>query len=183
MLDHLGNETTAADNRILAGIDDFIGGFLSYERRAVNVLEAADNNPENMLASTYAGMIFMFLESPGAQSAAKKYLDRINQNQTSANEREQMNAAVLRAWHANGIGAAISVCETIVDRYPTDLVAVKLGQYFHFNRGNAPGMLRLPGPPKPPTKTIPISTAWQHLPLSNATCWKRLKRLTIVLWN
>jgi tetratricopeptide (TPR) repeat protein len=35
------------------------------------------------------------------------------------------------------------VCERLSDEFPRDLVAVKLHQYFEFNRGNAPEMLRV----------------------------------------
>ncbi len=143
MHDYLGNEITASDEAALDGINDFIGGFLGYEKRAVHVLQAADIDPECALANTYAGMIWMFLESPGAPAAAQKYLDRAEQHSAGASDREQMAVNVLRAWHDNEMDRAVSLCEQIVSRFPTDLAMLKLGQYFHFNRGNAPGMLRL----------------------------------------
>ncbi len=143
MHDHLGNEVSAGDASILAGIDDFAGGFLGYEKRAVNVLKAAEGNPDNVLANAYSGMIWMFLESPHAPSAAEQYLLRAEANLAAANRREEMNVSVLRAWHANDVPLATSLCEEIVANWPTDLVMMKLGQYFCFNRGDAPGMLRL----------------------------------------
>ena len=143
MYDHLGNETSIDDSSILSGIDDFIGGFLAYEGRAVNVLKVADDNPECVLANTYAGMIWMFLESPAAPAAAQKYLDNAVAHFASANDREQIALEVLRAWHGNYMPKAISLCEETVDRFPADLAMMKLGQYFCFNRGDAPGMLRI----------------------------------------
>ncbi len=142
MLDHLENKTSIEDGETLAGVDDFIGGFLGYERRAVNVLPAADANPECVLANVYAGMIWMFLESPSAPIAAKRYLENAENRAGSANDREQMLVALLRAWHGNDIPLSISLCEEIAGKYPTDLASMKLGQYFCFNRGDAPGMLR-----------------------------------------
>lgn len=143
MQDHLGNHTSCNDPATLEGIDDFIGGFLGYQRRAVNVLKAADDNPENVLANTYAGMIWMFLESPRAPEAAEKFLRRAERNVGSANHREQMAVSTFKAWHDNDVTTAISLCEEVVTRYPADLAMMKLGQYFCFNRGDAPGMLRL----------------------------------------
>ena len=43
--DILGNPVTVADPRTLLGIDDFIGGFLSYRDKAANVLPAAEADP------------------------------------------------------------------------------------------------------------------------------------------
>lgn len=143
MHDHLGNETSIDDSSMLAGIDDFIGGFLAYEGRAVNVLKVAEDNPECVLANTYAGMIWMFLESPTAPAAAQKYLDNAVAHSASANDRERIALEVLRAWHGNYMPKAISLCEETVDRFPADLAMMKLGQYFCFNRGDAPGMLRI----------------------------------------
>lgn len=143
MHDHLGNDTSIDDSTILAGVDDFIGGFLAYEGRAVNVLKVADENPESMLANTYAGMIWMFLESPDAPKSAQKYLDSATKHAASANSRERKALDVLRLWHGNDMPNAIALCEKIVAEFPTDLAAMKLGQYFCFNRGDAPGMLRI----------------------------------------
>ena len=142
MLDHLGNRTSIEDGKTLTGVDDFIGGFLGYERRAINVLPAADADPECVLANVYAGMIWMFLESPGAPKASESYLKNAEKNAGTANHREQMLVALLREWHDNRMPQAISLCQEIVDQYPTDLASMKLGQYFCFNRGDAPGMLR-----------------------------------------
>lgn len=143
MLDCLGNKTSIDDDAILAGIDDFIGGFLSYEPRAVNVLKVADDNPHSVLANTYAGMIWMFLESPDAPAASQKFLDRALAVAKGANAREQKTLDILSAWHANEIPKAETLCREIVTDHPTDLAMMKLGQYFCFNRGDAPGMLRL----------------------------------------
>ncbi|MEZ5811160.1 MAG: tetratricopeptide repeat protein [Rhizobiaceae bacterium] len=142
MLDCLGNQTTVDAAETLAGVDDFIAGFLGYERRAVNVLAAADSDTECVLANTYAGMIWMFLESPRAPAAAERYLERATANLSGANRRETMLVSVLAAWHDNDVPRATKLLAELVGETPTDLAAMKLGQYFCFNRGDAPGMLR-----------------------------------------
>jgi len=53
-----------------------------------------------------------------------------------------MNAAVLRAWIVGDMPTAIRLCGDVSDRFPRDLAMVKLLQYFEFNRGNPPAMLR-----------------------------------------
>jgi hypothetical protein len=50
---------------------------------------------------------------------------------------------VLRSWIDEDLTRALKVCDQISDEFPRDLAAVKLHQYFEFNRGNAPEMLRV----------------------------------------
>jgi len=61
--DVLGNEVSTTSAATLSAIDDFVEGFLGYERRAAKVLAAADADPESVLANVYAGFSWMFLET------------------------------------------------------------------------------------------------------------------------
>ena len=74
--DALGNEVSLADPAALAGIDDFVTGFLGYERKAANVVAAADAAPDAVLANVYAGFTWMFLEAASARRKAAAYLKR-----------------------------------------------------------------------------------------------------------
>lgn len=65
--DVLGNQIGPMSDAARRGVDDFVGGFLGYERRAANVLAAADADPEAVLANIYAGFSWMFLEAAGAE--------------------------------------------------------------------------------------------------------------------
>lgn len=141
--DALGNEVSTASAATLGGIDDFVEGFLGYEKRAANVLAAADVEKESVLANIYAGFIWMFLEATGARRQASAYLRRAQAAAASANSREQMLLRQLELWIANDIPAAQAVGEQIVGSHPTDLASVKLHQYFSFNRGDAATMLRI----------------------------------------
>ena len=74
--DALGNAVTGARPATLAAIDDFVMGFLGYEPRAVNVLAAADADPDCCLAQGYAAWLWMFAEAEGAGANARPYADR-----------------------------------------------------------------------------------------------------------
>lgn len=141
--DALGNEVTTSDPATLAGIDDFISGFLGYEKKAGNVLGAADANPESVLANVYAGFSWMFLEAMGAHRKAAQYLMRAQATIAGANQREALLVEQLAHWVANDIPRVQAIGDEIVSRWPTDLASVKLHQYFSFNRGDAPSMLRI----------------------------------------
>jgi hypothetical protein len=127
----------------LRGIDDFIEGYLSYERRAERILAAADAEPESCLANVYAGLLWMLLEAPEGPRFAAKYLAAAERAAPLATRREQLNAAVLRAWVDDDLARTLRLCDEISNEFPRDLVIVKTHQYFEFNRGNSPQMLRV----------------------------------------
>ncbi|MDB5506246.1 MAG: hypothetical protein JWR75_884 [Devosia sp.] len=127
----------------IRGINDFVDGFLGYETRATNVLAAADADPDSVLANTYAGFIWMFLEAAGAEAQAGRYLARADAAAAGADTRETMLLAQLRHWIAGDIPKVQTIGAQIVDEFPRDLASVKLHQYFSFNRGDAPAMLAI----------------------------------------
>jgi len=141
--DTLGNPVAAMHDTTLRAVDDFIEGYLAYETRAEGILPAADAAPGSCLANVYAGLVWMFLESPDAPSHASRYLAAAERAAFAATPREQLNTALLHAWVADDLPAALRLCERISDEFPRDLVVIKTHQYFEFNRGNSPEMLRV----------------------------------------
>ena len=141
--DYLGNPLTATSAATLCAIDDFIEGFLAYETRAGRILEAADAAPHCCLANAYAGFTWMFLEAPDAALRASKYLAAAERSAAAATSRERLSVAILRAWMADDSSEALRLCDQVSDEFPRDLFIVKTHQYFAFNRGNSPEMLRV----------------------------------------
>lgn len=140
--DALGNEVSGGNAATLAGIDDFVTGFLAYETKAGNVMAAADADPGSVLANVYAGFSWMFLEAAGARRMAAKYLDRARAAGIP-NAREGLLIEQLRLWIAGDIPAVQKIGAEIASRWPRDLASVKLDQYHSFNRGDAASMLRI----------------------------------------
>ena len=141
--DYLGNPLTGQREDTLRSIDDFIEGYLAYETRAERILQAADADPESCMANVYAGMLWMLLEAPEAPSRAQKYLLAAEKAAPGATRRELINAAMLRAWVDADLQRTIRLCDQVSDEFPRDLSIVKTHQYFEFNRGNSPEMLRV----------------------------------------
>jgi hypothetical protein len=141
--DALGNEVTTTEAATLSAVDDFVEGFLGYETRATNVLAAADADADSVIANVYAGFNWMFLEAAGAEVRAARYLKRAEAVAGGANAREAMLVAQLGHWIAGEVPRVQAIGEEVVRRWPTDLASVKLSQYFSFNRGDAPAMLRI----------------------------------------
>jgi hypothetical protein len=140
--DCLGNELRTANPATLRAVDDFVEGFLAYETRAEGIVRAADADAGCCIANAYAGLLWMLLEAPDAPQRAARYLAAAEAAAPHAAPRERATTALLRAWVEDDLPGAVRLCERISDEFPRDLVAVKLLQYFEFNRGNSPGMLR-----------------------------------------
>ena len=153
--DSLGNRVTASNDAVVAGINDFVGGFLSYETRAARILAAADADRENCLANAYAGMLWMLLEAPQAAERASIYLARAQAAAPSATRREQMNVEFLHAWSAGNIERSLQIADAIADEFRRDLAIVKLHQYLNFNRGRASEMLRIAHKVEGANQTVP----------------------------
>lgn len=143
MQDWLGNAVTAGGDATVAGVDDFVQGFLGYETRAANIVPAADADPESALANAYAAMLWLFLESPEGPEKAAPYLARAEAAAAHATERERMTVAAVRAWADNDMPSALAIGEQVAVEYPRDLAIAKATQYHFFNVGDAPGMLRI----------------------------------------
>lgn len=141
--DYLGNPVSGSQEQTLTPIDDFIEGLLAYEKRAENIIAAADSDPDSCLANSYAGFLWMLLEAPEAAQHALRYLLAAERSAARASRREQLNAALLRAWVDGDVPRALLLCDQATDDCPRDLVMAKLHHYFEFNRGNAPEMLRV----------------------------------------
>jgi hypothetical protein len=140
-VDTLGNPVTLSEPASLRAVDDFVGGFISCEARAVNVLSAAqDDSP---IVQAYCATLHMFAESRDAVRNARPFIERAQAGAPRATAREQRYIAAVAAWADSDIARAITLHHEQANEHPRDLASLKLGQYHCFNTGNCPGMLRL----------------------------------------
>jgi tetratricopeptide (TPR) repeat protein len=141
--DYLGNSVSGERPGTLSAIDDFVEGFLAYETRAERIIEAAKADPSACLANVYAGLLCMLLEAPEAAQHAAPFLAAAEVLAPMATAREQRCTALLRAWVGGDVALSLRLCDEITDEHPRDLTIVKLQQYFEFNRGDSPAMLKV----------------------------------------
>lgn len=141
--DWRGNAVTTDRPDTVAGIDAFVQGFLNYERGAAAIVPAADADPSNALANAYAAMLWLLLESPEGWVKAAPYLDRAREAAQRITPRERIALAMAEAWAGRDIPAVIRLGEQAADEHPRDLALAKITQYHAFNRGDAPGLLRV----------------------------------------
>src|SRR5690606_32839621 len=91
----------------------------------------------------YCAALHMFAETGDAPVHARPFIERAQAGAARATERERRFIAAVAAWVAGDLPRAIALHEEQARAHPRDLASLKLGQYHLFNRGDAPGMLRL----------------------------------------
>ena len=163
--DALGNALTLDDGGGLAALNDFVEGFIASEARAVNVLQAQDDPAP--LVQAYCAALHMFAETRDAPANARPFLERSQAASAQATPREQRFIAAVAAWVAGDIARALALHEEQAKEFPRDLVSLKLAQYHLFNRGDAPGMLRLALACEPHAADVPflhgmLAFAWEQ---------------------
>lgn len=126
----------------MQGINDFCDGFVAYQPRSVNVLQAADEFADSALANIYAGMLWMFLERPEAPEKSIPYSLRAEKLR-GLNEREKGLLSLLQAWQCYDFKKVITIGEALCAQFPRDLSLLKIVQYHTFNAGDATRMLKL----------------------------------------
>jgi hypothetical protein len=142
MEDCLGNPVTG-DAAALRPIDGFIRSLLTYVMETQALRAAANADPDHALLNAYAGILMMLLEAPEAPRLARPFVERAVAAAPRATAREAGNVRFLAQWWAGDIAGAAATAEAVAAEHPRDLVMVKLAQYHLFNRGDAPGMLRV----------------------------------------
>jgi len=139
--DCLGNPLSTRRADTAAAIDEFVLGYLAYDRRIVKILAAAENDPEDRLANAYAGLLWMLSETGGVPDQARVFCARA-ENASHGLAREHAAAAALRAWIDDDLPAAQRIAEDSLQAHPRDLVMLKLHQYHDFVAGDFAAMLR-----------------------------------------
>ena len=164
--DAFGNPVTLEDGAgALAALDDFVEGFVASEARAVNVLAAA-GDPSPIVQASIAA-VHMFAESREAPANARPFLDRALAGAARITPREQRFIAAVAAWVEGDIPRAIRLHEEQAREHPRDLASLKLAHYHLFNRGDAPGMLRIALACEPHAGDVPylhgmLAFAWEQ---------------------
>ncbi len=125
----------------IAAIDRFVHAALAYGTDFMGVVAALEDEPDNVMAGSLAAVLMMFLEAGNSAELARPYLDAARKVVDGATDRERDFFVATEAWVAGDIDTALARLDGITDRYPCDVMAMKLMQYHHFNLGRPDGML------------------------------------------
>ena len=140
--DALGNIVSLQHAGSLAGLNDFVEGFIASQSRVANILETAAVD-EAPLVQAYAAALHMFAETGAASANARPFIAKALASPLQATLRESAFVAAVHAWVDGDVLRSAAMLEQHLRDHPRDLVALKLAHYHLFNLGDSPGMLRL----------------------------------------
>ncbi|HHL42219.1 MAG TPA: tetratricopeptide repeat protein [Hellea balneolensis] len=140
--DIYGNIVTTDSDDLLAGINDFINGFLSYTPEMTNILPAVSDDNDSCLANAYAAFLWMFMEAPEGKEKAHIFALAAQNLKPGATRREGLIADMALSWVNGELKDVLETAHTILTDFPKDLATLKLAQYHAFNLGDSLSMLR-----------------------------------------
>lgn len=142
--DSFGLAVTTDDPAAIAAVDTFVQGFIRYETRAADVLQARGS--DCAMVQTYCGILFLFLEAPEAADEAAPFLAKAATLMDGATPRERFTLDYAQSWRAalqsGDYSDVLALGERARERFADDLALMKMHQYHCFNAGDAPAMLR-----------------------------------------
>ncbi len=139
--DAQGLDVTTNSPETIAAINRYIDQILAYGKDTVAIFPGIEADPNCAIANAYAAAYYLYHESAESHHQALIYLQAAKKDKDRATEREKLYISAVEAWATGTINKAIACLEVLAEKFPHDLVAVQMGQYHYFYRGNSEGLL------------------------------------------
>ena len=142
--DGQGLEVSNADAGAIGALDFLRNEWLAFGNRLGEFVATADKEERCTLVPLMAASLTLSMNSTEGQAMAERHLARarkLSKDGTDANDRERAWLAAVSTWVAGDTDKSLAALDRIVDAWPRDLIAVKLGQLHSFNRGDATTLL------------------------------------------
>lgn len=141
--DGQGLDVSNADQAAIGALDFLRDEWLAFGNRLADFIAAADKEERCALLPLMAAALVLTMNSPQGQADAGRYLARARVlAKGGLNDREQAWLAVIADWVAGDTDRSLAALDRMADRWPRDLLAIKLGQLQAFNSGDAKALLR-----------------------------------------
>ncbi len=137
----IGPDLTAGVPGLAEAIDALADELMRYGRNAARFLEAQREHPDDAFGNAVAGMLHLFTTTREGHARAAPFLSAARRNAASAGERERMFIHAVSLWETGNARAAIAVHRAILQRWPDDLLSLKLCQYHELSLGDLSGLL------------------------------------------
>jgi Flp pilus assembly protein TadD len=142
--DGQGLEVSNAGRVAVQSLDFLREEWLAFGNRLGDFVAAASREENCALVPVMAANLLLSMNSTEGLQAAEHQMARARELETyGVTAREHAWIAATEAWLAGDTHISLSVLEKIVEDYPRDLLAAKLGQLHAFNRGDAKTLLRI----------------------------------------
>ena len=141
--DQHGLAITRANAETIAEYDCYVDAFLGYGSDIRRIFDAAERAPDCPLINAHAAVLHMAFEGREGFKAAAPFLNRAVATTEGADARERAFVAAAQDWARKDFTACLAQLETVAQRWPEDIVAVKWAQYHAFNLGRSDLLLSL----------------------------------------
>jgi tetratricopeptide (TPR) repeat protein len=141
--DGQGLEVSNADAGAIAALDFLRDEWLAFGNRLAEFVTTAEKEERAPLLPLMAASLTLSMNSADGQAMAERHLAHARDlAKAGLNDRERLWLEAIAAWTAGDADKSLEAFDRIVDQWPRDLLAVKLGQLHAFNRGDAKTLLR-----------------------------------------
>ncbi len=141
--DGQGLEVSGASDEAIAALDFLRDEWLAFGNRLAEFVAVADREEHCLLLPVLAANLVLSMNSAEGHALAARYLAQAERMPTPANPREQAWLAATRAWIDGDTDRALHIHLDMVDQWPQDILAGKLGQLHAFNCGDTTALLRI----------------------------------------
>lgn len=143
--DNFGLPVSADAASTVAALNQFADEVLSHGKYAGALLAAAEADSRAPLAQAYAAALYLFLQTREGVREAHPWLQRARDacKRVGGTDRETLIVSALEHWANGNIRQAAALHMEIAQRWPTDLLNLKLAQMHQINLGDRQGMARL----------------------------------------
>ena len=136
-----GLPITVANDEALTAYEKAVAGYLAQKRDTMDQLDAAlDADPEFVMAHCLKAYLLKMAFDPAFLSAARESLEAAKKAAGGATDREKRHVIAAGLLLDQKAVDALATLDGIAIDYPTDLMTLKLTQFFHFWRGDAANM-------------------------------------------
>ena len=130
-----GLEVSTTDAGAIAAVDDFTDRLAGIRLGVEAVLDEAATHPDVAMLQLGAAMLFLYGQTAEASSVARRHLDDAARLEPAMCERELATLAALERWYAGDFLVAVEVLESLVTRWPRDLLALKALEFLYYVLG------------------------------------------------
>jgi tetratricopeptide (TPR) repeat protein len=141
-LDSRGLAVTTDSDRAIAAINHFIDAAVSLKPGMPDIIDAARREPDCPMLQIYAAALHSLAQSNVEGRSGHQYLDRARRA-GDFNERERCLIDAVAAGCDGDFDRALALYEAIIDRWPRDILAVKIAEFHCFETGEADRQLRI----------------------------------------
>ena len=135
MKDGSGLDVTGENTEVITIFSNFRTELLKMGKGVTDVLAHADNHPESTLVQAYCATVYLYGQNGETDIEAHKFLNRAKGTLASANDRERLFVSALDSWYRGRLDETANRLETLIRKWPTDLVSAKVLEFIYYSLG------------------------------------------------